>query len=222
MVETRGSEAVAQLVREAFVGAEDDACQHGPALPLDPGRKRPDEPRAQPVGDAADTAPARDELPRVGVHHHLDALPVEPRRLVEAMLLAVRTPHVGGEPEDAALGWRAPERELEQHRFTQAKSAEPRYLGRHPQPKHPPADGSGHDDHGASRLADVPHEDAGVERRHARRPPPPTGHHEREGDHDDARAPLDGSRRERERRGERPREPGSAQFGRGGETEAER
>ncbi len=60
MIEPGGAEVVAEILRETFVVTEDDTGDDRPPLTSEAGRERAVEPRAQPIGKAAEPASGSD------------------------------------------------------------------------------------------------------------------------------------------------------------------
>ena len=112
MVEPRRPEAISQLLRQAFVGAEHDAGEHRVTLTAHARRKRAFEPRAQPIGHSAEPAAPADDSRVAGTEHDLDSLPSQPGSLVEAAGLVgvARTAKLRNRVEDRTLRRRAAQR----------------------------------------------------------------------------------------------------------------
>ena len=68
------------------------------------------EPGPQSVGDAAEPAAAADDVPLVDVQDDVDALPAQPRPLVEAVVGPARSSTTASSADDRALRRRAAER----------------------------------------------------------------------------------------------------------------
>ena len=90
VIEARGAEAVAQLLRERLLVAEDDAFDHAAALAVKAGRDRRREPRAQPVGDAREPAAVADQPPAIRAQDDMHAVAREPGAFVEPVLRRLR------------------------------------------------------------------------------------------------------------------------------------
>src|SRR5581483_8682309 len=126
VIEPGGSEPLTQLVRETLVDPEHDALDKRPALAPQPAGRRAREPRAQPVGEAADSAAAPDLPPVVHAQNDVYAVTAEPRPLVEPVRRSARKRDDAEDVEDRTLRGRSSERQLEQDLFMDPERPEPR------------------------------------------------------------------------------------------------
>ena len=180
MVEARGLEAVAELVREPLVLAEHDAHEHRAPFPFEPRGDRARDVRAKPIGDAADTAAPADDPPVAAVEHDVNAAARQPAALVEAVFGAARRVDPRTEGEDGALGRRAAHRQLEQDTLPERAVPEPAHLGGHAQRELCLSHRTGHDGGDRGRAAELRLEQAAVERSEPGRAEPPAGERERQ------------------------------------------
>ena len=134
MVEPGGPEGVVRSSgSSAFVLAEHDALEDRAPLSRQPGRDASREPRPDAVGVAADPAAVTDDPPVACQDDDVDAVPAEPRSLVEAVARPAAATAAARELEQRALRRRAAEREVEQHGLAQRQRAEARQPRRNAQ-----------------------------------------------------------------------------------------
>ena len=107
-------EVVAERSRDAVVLAEHDPGQDRAPFSRRPAGERLFDVRVQPVGDATDPAPPADEACVVAAQHDVDALPRQPRTLVEAGLGPARRDRLCAQLENCPLRGCALARQLEQ------------------------------------------------------------------------------------------------------------
>ena len=119
VVEARGPEVCEQALVDAGAAPEDDRLDHVASLALQPRRRVAAEPASDAVADAGDAAAPADDPPRLPLQDRVDALPAQPRRLVEAVRRPRRSPQLAQEPEPGSLRRRSPERKLEQDRLVE-------------------------------------------------------------------------------------------------------
>ena len=123
-VEAARPEVVAERSLDPVLLAEHDPGQDRAPLSRRPAGERLLDVRVQPVGDATDPAPPADEARVVAAQHDVDALPRQPRTLVEAGLGPARRDRLRAQLEDGALRGRAPGRQLEQDALPELQLSE--------------------------------------------------------------------------------------------------
>ena len=156
---------------DPVVLAEHDPGQDRAPLSRRPAGERLLDMRVQPVGDATDPAPPADEARVVAAQHDVDALPRQPRTLVEAGLGPTRRDRLRAQLEDGALRGRPLGRQLEQDALPELHLSEAHDLCRRTKCERRPADRAGDDDARIGALADPSGQDAAVERAFAERAP---------------------------------------------------
>ena len=130
MVEARNPETLAQLLGEPLFVPEHNSFDDPSPFAAESRRDRPSETRAEPIGHSAQPASSSDLVPPIGAQDDVDAVPPEPRPLVESVLRRARKPHGGDSLEDRSLRRRAAEGQLQQDRLTQSQPAEAAHLPR--------------------------------------------------------------------------------------------
>jgi hypothetical protein len=176
-----------------LVVAEDDAEQDTPALALQVVRDRSREPAVQAIAQAAEPAAVADDPPGVAFQDDMDAVPPEPRSLVESMAGAARELRLCSHFDDCALRRRPAERKLELRRLIETEQSEPADADRDLEVEAAAPRLTSDDNRSALRAADLIFQDARVEAVEPGAPPPPAGQSKRTGDR---AGPVPGARGE--------------------------
>ena len=185
-------EVVAERSRDAVVLAEHDPGQDRAPFSRRPAGERLFDVRVQPVGDATDPAPPADEACVVAAQHDVDALPRQPRTLVEAGLGPARRDRLCAQLENCPLRGCALARQLEQDALPELQLAEALDLCRQTQCERRPADRARDDDARIRALSDPFGQEAAVERAFAERAPAESDERERHsGESDSPQVTLD-------------------------------
>ena len=201
VIEPRASEARLQAVAQPRVVAEHDSFEDRTAFSRETGCTRAPQPRAQAIGDAADSAPSADYVPLVDVQDDVDSLMPEPPTLVEAVLRAARRAHHGERADDGALRGRTAEGQVELDPLGDCVALEGPHARRETLRVPPDARFARDDGDEPAGTADLRGEHAAVECVEARAAPPP-----REDEHEhrrrrQRRRPVETKRHESSRRG---------------------
>ena len=180
MVQPRRAKVLPQAVGERRVVAEDDPVEDRAPLSRQPGRDRTLESSADAISEPAETTAPADLTPRVQPEHDVDAVPAQPRALVEPVRRAARRSHECERIQDRALRRRAAERKLELHRLVDRppREAADASLCPHGELSFPRRRGD--DDDGVSCAADIGGERTDVERVEPGARPPPSDRDEEE------------------------------------------
>ena len=220
VVEAGGPEAVAELLVEAFVLAEDDACEHRPALT---GRDRVQgagDAAPQPVRDRTEPSSPADHPEAPSTQDDVDPLAPEVRRLVEAAfrLGAARARDGDDELEQRTLR-RGPLRgQVEARALPKHDPAKAQDANRNADGELAPPRRACHLDAREGGAADPIVEDARVEGLETRAPPPQA----REDESDGQQRETHGRQGDREQPGSAggQREPGVGLAAEEGQREA--
>src|SRR5262249_40087215 len=122
--ETGGAEPVAERLRQALVGSEHDAEEHGVLLAAGAVGETARDPAADAVGGASEAAATSDHAPAVTSQDDVDAVSAQEGLLVESVLRTAGLREHAEDVEDISLA-RSPARgQVEQDRLGEAKGAE--------------------------------------------------------------------------------------------------
>ena len=130
MVEPGRPEALPQALRERLLVAEHDPLDHASAFGVETRRNRAGKPGAQSIGEAAEAASVADCRPAVRAQDDVDAQALQPRPLVEAMLLRPWQPHGRDRLDHGTLRRRTTERKLEQDGLMKPEASEAGHVRR--------------------------------------------------------------------------------------------
>jgi hypothetical protein len=155
VVEPRSPESLPQLLREAVVLAEDDAVENRSAITGQPAGDGALQLPAEGIRHPAEPTAATHDAPASDAKHDVDAVPPEPRTLVEAVLRPVRLDELSETLQEPALRRRAPARKLEQHGFPNPELAEPDDDRTHTNVVAPTLRRAGHDGTGLCSQTDM-------------------------------------------------------------------
>lgn len=142
-------------------------------------RNRAGQERAQAIRDACKTSAPADQSPPVGAEHDMDAVPPQPRPLIEAVLRRAGSTHCRDRLDERTFGRRATERQLQQHGLAEAKLPEPTYLCRDTKLESRATRRPGDDERCPLGRVDVGQQHASIERDKPRASPPPADERDR-------------------------------------------
>ena len=175
VVEARGPEVGEEALIHAGGPPEDDRLDHVAALAVQSPRGVAAQPAPDAIADAGHSPAPPHDPKRLGTQDRVDALPAEPRRLVEAVRRPRRSLQLAEQPEPRALRRRTSERELEKDRLVDAQRPPTKHERLHPLVEAPRPRRLLDLDHRPLRGVDPGREHAVVELSQAHAPPAPGG-----------------------------------------------
>ena len=183
VVEARGPEVGEEALIHAGAPPENDRLDHVASLALESPRGVAAQPAPDAVTDAGDSPAPPDDPKRLSTQNRVDALPAQPRRLVEAVRRPGWSLQLAQEPQPCPLRRRASERELEEDRLVDAQRPPAEHERLHPLVEAPRSRRLLDLDVRPLRGTDPGREDAVVELSQSHAPPA-------QGDGDDAPRPA--------------------------------
>jgi hypothetical protein len=186
VIQTRGSEALAQLLAHRLLLAEDEPGQDRAPFARETGCDRAGEPVVNPVSQPGDPFAAADHSPAPSAGDDVDAAAAKHRPLVESVAGATRLPQLDDALDDRALGRSSVQRKLKQNRFSQLEPAKAPNPRGHAQLERRAPGRAGDLDERRPDLADARREHASVERLEPDAAPPEPTCGEREPERRDA------------------------------------
>ncbi len=209
VVEPGRTEVALHVRREPFILAEYDAQHDASAHSARPAPDGTLDAVAQAIAEALDSAPPPDFTPARRLEHDVDALPGQPRALVETVLRRPRLLDVDRRVQNRPTRRRAPCRQYEQDALPQRLVTELRQHGEHTRRPLRLAGRRNRHERPLTGLADPCRKDARGDRVHPQRSPSETEHGEHGGKRPDPRGAVDAQRDaesdEHDRHGERER-----------------
>ena len=223
VIEPGGAEAVAQVVGQSLVFAENDALDHAAPLSAQAERGRPAEPQVQPVGESGRPSAASDRAPAIAVKDDVDSLPSQPRAFVEAVHGTARQREAAQHGERRTLRRRPAGGKLEQDRLVDPQPTEAQHSCGNPDLESSAARGRRRLDERVLGSADLVAKGTAVERVEARASPPPACERECErNERETAHSVAPGRERQNDGRDERDGRRRAAHEVRSGEAGAHR